>query len=148
MCQVNAILTNSQLSDYFVFCCKLMMTGFKCQMPAIIPYRGTLSPPAFKPLLSQKKRKFLWDTEALCAATWLNVAECVQKPCLRHAFLYGISWLWHLKPSVIHKYILPNIAMPYLMLHYKNCYTYNKPCLWAYYPEGTEKYIYVLCLSG
>ena len=48
----------------------------------------------------RNKRQFILGIKylALCAAAWADVAECVQKPCLRHAFCHGIifSWTWKL----------------------------------------------------
>ncbi len=69
-----------------------IMAGLTCQMLAIIPYRGTLSPPAFKFICYKRNVSFFWGIWALCAAAWLTVAEAY--PCME------LFWLWHWKPSV------------------------------------------------
>ena len=66
------------------------MTGFTYQMPVILHKSDSLTPPAFKLDIECYKRnlrlfrniKYL----ALCAAACVNVAQCVQNPCLWHAF--------------------------------------------------------------
>ena len=37
--------------------------------------RGTLTPPAFKPICNRRNVSFFWGIWALCAAAWVNVAE-------------------------------------------------------------------------
>ena len=56
------------------------MTGFACHDASNIPYRGTLSPSAFKDIYPRGNVSFIWDIWALCAAAWLTVAEAY--PCM------------------------------------------------------------------
>ena len=74
------------------------MTGFACHDASNIPYRGTLSPPAFKDIYPRGNVSFIWDIWALCAAAWLIVAEAY--PCTEYC------WLWHRnRPSAnLHKH--------------------------------------------
>ena len=79
-----------KISSYLVIpegCVRFLVTGFVCQIPVIFHKRGTLTPPAFKPLCSRGNVSLLWDMVALCAAACVNVAEAYP--------FYGIFWLWH-----------------------------------------------------
>ena len=60
---------------YTCYNSKFVIPGFLCQMPELFRKRGTMRPPAFKPLYR--------GTGALCAAAWLIVAEAY--PCTEYS---------------------------------------------------------------
>ncbi len=78
------------------------MTGFACQMQVISSKRGTLSPPAFKPIFNVPK-----ETQVYFVT--LNIGfmcRCVAyrsgmrtKAMPSACFFYWIFWLWQEKPS-------------------------------------------------
>ena len=50
--------------------------------------RGTLTPPAFKPIYPEGNVCFIWDIWALCAVAWVIIAEChlVKSLCIKHFY--------------------------------------------------------------
>ena len=88
---------NFQLTSIFLEFCQ-HTAGFTCPGWIFLHDRCTSAPPAFKPICC--KNAFFCGIWALCAAAWADVAECVQKPCLRHAFLECKNTSWTLENPV------------------------------------------------
>ena len=77
---------------YYVFCNFGGYSRFLVFHLILFHDRGTSAPPVF---VSRFKCNggnvsFIHCTGILCTAAWAVVAQCVQKPCLRHAFWNGI----------------------------------------------------------
>ena len=77
---------------YYVFCNSDGYSRFQVFHLILLHDMGTSAPPVFVSRFKYKKGtavSFLY-LGILCTAAWADVAECVQKPCLRHAFCHVI----------------------------------------------------------